>query len=517
MNNYRLFEYAENGDLIGVVEVLSRGADINWRNPEWVGQTSIHIASAKGHAEVVKTLLLHPKIDPNVNDDFGWTPLHSASFNSNFGTVKELLKIRHVNYNAIDENGWTALHSASYRGTKEVVDELMQLQNIDLHAKTDDGYTFLDIAFKMGNSQIINLPSVVEVLLEEVNTLYDQLILSRILSNTDLAESYRKEANILEKLTKLGSQFREMETVTDPNLQEIKAILLNEKMEFSGLKSKLDNGIKNINTIKHQTREVIKNSLAPENAVIKDAGDFEVGISAITTSGMDFDDLNDTFSTTYWDRNISVNGSWEEFKTTPQIVTPCEVVIVLIILVVYAHSFIQYNKTTTKKTFGQQWNIDPISRTIKCGHITWILNRLIQGLTVGLSEEPLTRFEESPTKLELSKDEAKAADITHKEMKKHYEEQLMKLHTVYEARIRVCKSELAGRLEEVHSKTERLKTEITSMKKQMGILAERPTVEANQSKPIKRVRSVGHAKRRRQDPINVDKTDNIYDELKQIV
>jgi len=523
MEDQRLFEYAKNGDLTGVVEVLSKGANINWRNPGWDGQTSLHVASAKGHAEVVKTLLLHPKIDPNVNDDFGWTPLHSASLNSNFGTVKELLKVRHVNYNAIAENGWTALHSASYRGTKEVVDELLQITNIDLHAQTDRGYTFLDIAFERGNSQIINLPSVVEVLLEEVNTLYDQLRISRMLSNTDLAESYRKEAIVSEKLKNIGSQLRDMETLTDSFLHEIKAILLNEKTEFSDPKSMMVESIKIINTIKHQTRNVMWN-MAHEDAEIKLASDIKVGISALTPSGMDFDNWNNTYPTTYWDHNILFDGGWEEFKTITPIVTrgvlvTLSIVLVVFAQVVFAQLFIQYYKTrTTKMTFRQQWNIKSLFWTITCGPITWILNRLIQGLTVERSEESLKRFEESQTKLELSKDEAKASDVIHKEMKNHYEDQLKKLHAVYEARIRECKSEFAGKLEEVHSEAEKLKTEMTRMKKKMDILSERQTsVEANQVTPIKRVRSVGHANRHRQDPIIFDKTGIMNEQQKKIV
>jgi len=519
MKNYRLFEYAESGDLIGVVEVLSRGVDINWRNPEWVGQTALHVASANGHPEVVKTLLLHPEIDPNANDDFGWTPLHSASFYSNFDTVKELLKIPQVNYNAMAQDGWTALHSASYSGTREVVDELLQLPNIDLHAKTDHGDTFLDIAFKMGNSQIISLPNVVEFFLEEVNILYDQLRLSRILSDTDLAESYRKQANISKKLKNIGSQLRDMETVSDPILQEIEGILLNEKTEFSDLKSKMDNIIRNIDSIKYQTREVIKNSLTQEDAVIKDASDFEVGISAIATSGIDFDDLKNRVPITYSDFNILFEGRYEEFKTMQTNVTSGALVTLSIILVIFAHSWIQYFKTrTTKRTFRQLWDIKSLFWTITCGLINWILNWLIQGLTVERSEESLNRFEEMVTKLELSKDEDKAVDITPKEMKNHYEDQLKKLHTVYEVRIRECKSEFAEKLEKVHSETERLKTEMIRMKKKMGILSERLTsVETNRLNPIKRVRSVGHAKRHRQDPIIFDKTDIIYDQLKKIV
>jgi len=530
MQNVRLFEYAENGDLIGVVEVLSRGADINWQNPEWVGQTALHVASANGHTEVVKTLLLHSEIDPNVKDNLGWTPLHGASFYSNLGTVKELLKISQVNYNAKAQDGWTALHSASYSGTKEIVDELLRLPKIDSRAKTDHGYTFLDLAFKMGNSQIINHPSVVEFLLEEVNTLYDQQRLSRILSDTDLAESYRKQANISKRLKNIGSQLRDMETVIDPNLQEIAAILLNERTEFPDFKSKMDESIENMNSIKYQNQVVMKKSVAQENAVVKDGDNFEVGINGLaTTDGIDFDDLKNRFQTTYCDDkfvmqygselNMLCNGDFGELKTMETNVTSGALVTLSIILVVFAHSCIQwYNTRTTKRTFRELWNIKTGFLTIACGMITWILNRLMQSLTEECIEESSSWFEDSVTKLEMQKDEAKTADKILKEMKIHYEDQLMKLHTVYEARIRECKSEFLEKLEKVRSESERLKTEMARMKKKMSMLAERPdNVEANRVKSIRRGRSLGQVIRQREDSIIFDKTDIIYDQLKKIV
>jgi len=527
MQNLRLFEYAENGDLIGVVEVLSRGSDVNWQNPEWVRQTALHVASANGHTEVVKTLLLHPEIDPNAKDDFGWTPLHGASFYSKLGTVKELLKISQVDYNAKAQDGWTALHSASYSGTKEVVDELLQLPKIDTRAKTDHGYTFLDIAFKMGNSQIINLPSVVEVLLEEVTTLYDELRLSRILADTDLAESYRKQTNISKRLKKIGSQLKDLEPVTSPNLQGIADVLSNEWIEFPDIKSKMDKSIKNI---KYENQEAMKNIVAQEDVVVEDADNFEAEInSPITGDGIDFDDLENRFQTTYCDDkfaseyssefNILCDGKFGELKTMETEVTSGALVTLSIILAVFAHSCFQWWKArTTKSTFRELWNIRSGFMTITCGLITWILNRLMQTLTLECSEESLSRFEDSVTKLEMQKHEAKTADKNQKEMKNHFEDQIMKFHTVYEAKIRECKSEFEENLEILRSETERLKTEMTRMKKKMSMLAHRPkNVNANRVKSIKRARSVGQVIRQREDSIIFDKTDIIYDQLKKIV
>jgi len=477
MQNRRLFEYAENGDLIPMVEMLSRGVDINWRNPDRFGQTALHIASANGHIGVVKTLLLRSEIDPNAKDDFGWTPLHLASLYSSIGT-------------------------------EEVVDELIQLPKIDLNAKTAWGWTFLDIALKVRNSDIINLPSEVsdvEFLLDEVNTVYDQLLHSQIMSDTDLAESFKKQATMAKRLESIWSQLRHIDTLIDFNLKEIEAILQSESADFPDLRSKMNKIVRNLSNVKYHNRKVMKVSAEQNDAGDKDEEDFEVGINPLATNGIDFDDLKNMFQTTYSDDKFAQQngsefhilslGGFGELKSMPTNVTSGALVTLsIILLAVFSYSYIHYYQArTSKMTFQERWNIKSLPWTMTFGLISWILNMLKQASRVEWKEEFLNTFENLVAKSEMPKDKAKTANINIKEMKNHYEDQLRQLHTVYEARIGECGLEFVEKQEKLHSEIEMLKTEMTRMKNKMGMLSERPTnVEANPVRSPKRGRSVGH-------------------------
>jgi len=521
MLNQRLFQYAENGNLLGVAELLARGADINWRNPEWVGQTALHVASLNGHSEVVKELLMHSEVNPNAVDDFGWTSLHSASFYSHVGVVKELLKTPGLNHNAKAKDGWTALHSASYSGKKDVVNELLQLPQMDLRAETDNGYTFLDIALKMENLEIVQLPKVVEFLLEELTILRDQLKVSEIQLEGDLTESWRRQVNNFKRLKNLGSQLRVMKSVIDPNLQkQIDAVLQSEK-ETSDFISKIEKSIEDTNSIKNQDQKLVKDVLALKDVVVRDANNFEGEPDAISNSRIAFDDLTNTFQDTYCDENNFLCGADFGWVKTVQMTSGAFATssIVLVLFIVYSiASCMQYYRARSKKgTFRELWWTKSPFWTITCGLITLILN-LIMELLPTESEDSLTSFEDSVATLEMPKGETRTTDMNYTEMKSHFEDQLKKLHEIYALSIRECKSDLAEKVEKLTSETERLKAEMTKMKKKISMFAERPiNIEANRVKSVKRARSLGHETHHRQDRIIFDKTDIIYDQLRKTV
>jgi len=118
-----LHRAAADGDIEQVKLLLSKGADVNEKDPG--GKTALHCASEKGHAEVAKLLISQGAY---VNA-IGWemTPLHFAAMSGDKQTV-ELLLSKGADINAKDRYGSTPLFEAmksSAAGRKEVVDLLV--------------------------------------------------------------------------------------------------------------------------------------------------------------------------------------------------------------------------------------------------------------------------------------------------------------------------------------------------------------------------------------------------------
>jgi len=114
-----LHQAAADGDIEQVKSLISKGADVNEKDPG--GKTALHCASEKGHTEVAKLLISQGAY---VNA-IGWkmTPLHFAAMSGDKKTV-ELLLSKGADINAKDRYGRTPLFEAmksSAAGCKEVV------------------------------------------------------------------------------------------------------------------------------------------------------------------------------------------------------------------------------------------------------------------------------------------------------------------------------------------------------------------------------------------------------------
>lgn len=90
------------------------------------GRTALHIAAAKGYAEVVSTLLRHGA-EPNQKDSLGNTPLHLAACTNHIQVVTLLLRAG-TDVETLDNNGRTPMQLAQSKlkllqtnpGTKEM-------------------------------------------------------------------------------------------------------------------------------------------------------------------------------------------------------------------------------------------------------------------------------------------------------------------------------------------------------------------------------------------------------------
>ena len=172
-----LHEAAAAGDIEKVKSLISKGADVNEKDPG--GKTPLHCASEKGHTEVARLLLAQGAY---VNA-IGWemTPLHFAAMSGDKKTV-ELLLSKGAHINAKTRQGRTPLfkamaspavgreevvellvskgakipelHLAAYLGDMEKLKKYLQ-DEIDINSQEDFGSTALHAAANSGKKDIV--------------------------------------------------------------------------------------------------------------------------------------------------------------------------------------------------------------------------------------------------------------------------------------------------------------------------------------------------------------------------
>jgi ankyrin repeat protein len=134
-----------------VVLLLERGADMESRDRH--DQTALYVASSRGYAEVVRSLIDHgANLNVECGDQYGWrvkwTPIHVASNNGRL-EVARLLLGRGAGVNYKDKRGKSALHIASRHASNNLVRLLLDhganadgLDNVGktaLHDASSDG------------------------------------------------------------------------------------------------------------------------------------------------------------------------------------------------------------------------------------------------------------------------------------------------------------------------------------------------------------------------------------------
>ncbi len=121
--------------------LLNKGANANAKQKD--GITALHIATQKGHKEVVKVLLeCGAKVGSKIKSDI--TPLHLAAQKGYQEIIETVLKFG-ADINSRDEYGRTALHIASKEGHEEVVTTLLEYGS-DINITSRNNHTPLDSA-----------------------------------------------------------------------------------------------------------------------------------------------------------------------------------------------------------------------------------------------------------------------------------------------------------------------------------------------------------------------------------
>ena len=149
------------GDVSEVKRALSPAADdsaendVDDVNEDYYGWTPLHLASNKGHAEVVRLLVL-ANANVSKKDANGWTALHKASYGNHLEVVKILYSKGHANLNSTSNNGETPLSTAASRNSTGVVKYLLE-QGADPHQKDNFGTHPLTFALEHNYTVCVEL------------------------------------------------------------------------------------------------------------------------------------------------------------------------------------------------------------------------------------------------------------------------------------------------------------------------------------------------------------------------
>jgi len=151
-NAQDIFSAAAEGDLERIKQLISDKQElVNATNES--GKTALHIASEKGHLEIVE-YLLEGGADIEAKSIYELTPLFSAAETGNIELAEMLIKYR-ADVNAFSQFFGTALHRAVYMGHPEVA-KLLLKQGAAVTVQNSTG-TVLHTAALLGRPNLARL------------------------------------------------------------------------------------------------------------------------------------------------------------------------------------------------------------------------------------------------------------------------------------------------------------------------------------------------------------------------
>ena len=107
--------------------------------------------------EIIKMLLAHKKIDPNLKNKQGKSPLLMAYENKNIDLAEIVLGHEDTDPNIFLENGDTLLMAAVIQNDLNFVRILLEYSKTNPNLRNKSGETVLDLAERLGNHEIVEL------------------------------------------------------------------------------------------------------------------------------------------------------------------------------------------------------------------------------------------------------------------------------------------------------------------------------------------------------------------------
>ncbi|XP_067097132.1 ankyrin repeat domain-containing protein 6b [Osmerus mordax] len=143
----RLLVACHKGQADNVVQLINKGAKVAVTK---YGRSPLHLASYKGHIEVVR-ILLKAGCDLDIQDDGEQTALHRAAVVGHTDVLSALVQ-EGCALDRQDKDGNTALHEVSWHGFSQSV-KLLVKAGANVHAKNKAGNTALHLACQNGHAQ----------------------------------------------------------------------------------------------------------------------------------------------------------------------------------------------------------------------------------------------------------------------------------------------------------------------------------------------------------------------------
>ncbi|XP_070549651.1 serine/threonine-protein phosphatase 6 regulatory ankyrin repeat subunit A-like [Ptychodera flava] len=137
-----------------VAEILI-GAKANIEAVTKEDQMPVHLASWKGHLDIVKYFTETLGMDKEIKGQVNKTPLINAAEGGCSDVVKYLLSIG-ADIEAVTSDGFTPLLWATYKGNKDVADILIGAK-ANIEALTKDGFTPLHLAAQEGHKDVAEI------------------------------------------------------------------------------------------------------------------------------------------------------------------------------------------------------------------------------------------------------------------------------------------------------------------------------------------------------------------------
>jgi ankyrin repeat protein len=119
---------------------------------------SLYLAANAGNKDMVELLLQQSNTDPNARyGNYERTALHGAVLGRHLNVVEALLLHPQVNVNSANKYGWTSLMCAVNRGYIDIVNALLRHSTIDINQSNHRGWTALTEAVDEGHTELVQI------------------------------------------------------------------------------------------------------------------------------------------------------------------------------------------------------------------------------------------------------------------------------------------------------------------------------------------------------------------------